>query len=45
MQIGFAPFYIASQGKVVAFTKAEDSEKIFARMRETKYDRDTAIIR
>jgi hydrogenase maturation factor len=45
MQTGFDSFYIESQGRVVAFTKAEDSEKIFARMRETKYDGDTAIIR
>ena len=42
--LGFDPLYIASEGKLVAFVKVEDSEKILSRMRETKYGGEAAII-
>jgi hydrogenase expression/formation protein HypE len=42
--LGFDPLYVASEGKLVAFVKVEHAEKILARMRETKYGGDAAII-
>jgi hydrogenase expression/formation protein HypE len=42
--LGFDPLYVASEGKLVAFVKAEDADRILARMRETKYGEDAAII-
>jgi hydrogenase expression/formation protein HypE len=42
--LGFDPLYVASEGKLVAFVKTEDAEKILARMRETKYGGEAAII-
>jgi hydrogenase expression/formation protein HypE len=42
--LGFDPLYVASEGKLVAFVKAENAEKILTRMRETKYGADAAII-
>lgn len=42
--LGFDPLYVASEGKLIAFVKADDAEKILARMRETKYGEDAAII-
>jgi hydrogenase expression/formation protein HypE len=42
--LGFDPLYVASEGKLVAFVKAEDAEKILSAMKVTHYGEEAAII-
>jgi len=42
--LGFDPLYVASEGKLVAFVKAEDAGKIIAAMKSIQYGEDAAII-
>ncbi|MBI5942961.1 MAG: hydrogenase expression/formation protein HypE [Chloroflexi bacterium] len=42
--LGFDPLYVANEGKLVAFVKAADAEKILATMRNTRYGEDAVII-
>ncbi|HET7142937.1 MAG TPA: hydrogenase expression/formation protein HypE [Anaerolineales bacterium] len=42
--LGFDPLYIANEGKLVAFVKEKDSEKVLALMKKTNYGGDAAII-
>lgn len=42
--LGFDPLYVANEGKLVAFVKAEDAEKILAAMKAAKYGEDAAVI-
>jgi hydrogenase expression/formation protein HypE len=42
--LGFDPMLIANEGKLVAFVKAGDSEKILAAMRAVRYGEGAAVI-
>jgi hydrogenase expression/formation protein HypE len=42
--LGFDPLYVANEGKLVAFVKPDDAEKILAVMRNTKYGENAVII-
>jgi hydrogenase expression/formation protein HypE len=42
--LGFDPLYVANEGKLVAFVKADDAESILKTMRQTKYGEGAAII-
>ena len=42
--LGFDPLYVASEGKLVAFVKAEDAGKILAAMKLARYGEDSTII-
>ncbi|MBI5351764.1 MAG: hydrogenase expression/formation protein HypE [Chloroflexi bacterium] len=42
--LGFDPLYVANEGKLVAFVKADDAEKILAVMHRTRYGEDSVII-
>lgn len=42
--LGFDPLLIANEGKLVAFVKESDAEKILNVMKKTKYGEDAAII-
>jgi hydrogenase expression/formation protein HypE len=42
--LGFDPLYVANEGKLVAFVKETDAEKILGVMKKTNYGRDAAII-
>jgi hydrogenase expression/formation protein HypE len=42
--LGFDPLYVASEGKLVAFVKAEDADKILTAMKVTRYGEEAAII-
>ncbi len=42
--LGFDPLYVANEGKLVAFVKAEDAEKILSVMRQTQYGEGAVII-
>ncbi|HLO30365.1 MAG TPA: hydrogenase expression/formation protein HypE [Anaerolineales bacterium] len=42
--LGFDPLYIANEGKLVAFVKESDAEKVLAVMKKTKYGEDAAIL-
>ncbi len=42
--LGLDPFYIANEGKLVAFVPAEQAEKVLAVMKENEYGKDAAII-
>ena len=42
--LGFDPLYVANEGKLVAFVKEGDAEKILDVMRGTKYGADSAFI-
>lgn len=42
--LGFDPLYVANEGKLVAFVKESEAEKILDAMKKTKYGRDAAII-
>ena len=42
--LGFDPLYVANEGKLVAFVKDSDAQKIVAVMKKTKYGEDAAII-
>jgi hydrogenase expression/formation protein HypE len=42
--LGFDPLYVANEGKLVAFVKAEDAEKILSVMHQTRYGEEAVII-
>jgi hydrogenase expression/formation protein HypE len=42
--LGFDPLYVANEGKLVAFVKAEDAEKILSAMKATRYGEEAAIV-
>ena len=42
--LGFDPLYVANEGKLVAFVKESDADKILDSMKKTKYGEDAAII-
>ncbi len=42
--LGFDPLYVANEGKLVAFVKPEDAEKILSVMRQTRYGEGSVII-
>ncbi len=42
--LGFDPLYVANEGKLIAFVKAEDVEKILAVMQQTRYGKDAVVI-
>lgn len=42
--LGLDPFYIANEGKLVAFVPAADAEKVLAAMRNHEYGKNAAII-
>lgn len=42
--LGFDPLYVANEGKLVAFVKAEDTETILNVMQQTPYGRDAVVI-
>jgi len=42
--LGFDPLYVANEGKLVAFVRADDADKVLAAMKKTKYGAAAAII-
>jgi hydrogenase expression/formation protein HypE len=42
--LGFDPLYVANEGKLVAFVKESDAEKVLDVMKKTKYGENAAII-
>ncbi len=42
--LGFDPLYVANEGKLVAFVKESDAEKVLAAMKKTKYGEDAVVI-
>lgn len=42
--LGFDPLYVANEGKLAAFVKETDAEKVLDVMKKTKYGGDAAII-
>ena len=42
--LGLDPFYIANEGKLVAFVPAEDAEAVLDAMRKNEYGKNAAII-
>ncbi|NJC96539.1 MAG: hydrogenase expression/formation protein HypE [Anaerolineae bacterium] len=42
--LGFDPFYVANEGKLVAFIKENDADKVLEAMKKTKYGGDAAMI-
>ncbi len=42
--LGFDPLHVANEGKLVAFVKAADAEKVLAEMKKINYGGDAAII-
>ena len=42
--LGFDPLYVANEGKLVAFVKASDADKVLDVMKETKYGADAVVI-
>jgi hydrogenase expression/formation protein HypE len=42
--LGFDPLYVANEGKLVAFVKESDAEKVLATMKQTKYGEDSVVI-
>jgi hydrogenase expression/formation protein HypE len=42
--LGFDPFHVANEGKVVAIVAAEDAEKVLSAMQRNKYGQHAAII-
>ncbi len=42
--LGFDPLYVANEGKLVAFVKESDADKVFDVMKKTKYGKDVAVI-
>ena len=42
--LGFDPVYVANEGKLVAFVKVGDAEKILDVMKKTKYGEDSTVI-
>jgi len=42
--LGFDPMYVANEGKLVAFVKESDAEKVLDVMKKTKYGEDAVVI-
>jgi hydrogenase expression/formation protein HypE len=42
--LGFDPLYIANEGKLVAFVKESDAERVLDVMKKTKYGENAAVI-
>jgi hydrogenase expression/formation protein HypE len=42
--LGFDPLYVANEGKLIAFVKAEDAEKILGVMKQTPYGSEAVVI-
>ena len=42
--LGFDPLYVANEGKLVAFVRKSDVEKVLDVMKKIKYGEDAAII-
>jgi hydrogenase expression/formation protein HypE len=42
--LGFDPLYVANEGKLVAFVKVGDAQKMLDVMKKTKYGEDAAVI-
>lgn len=42
--LGFDPLYVANEGKLVAFVKEGDANKVLGVMKKTKYGEDAAVI-
>lgn len=42
--LGFDPLYVANEGKLVAFVKESDAQKVLDVMKKTKYGENAAII-
>ena len=42
--LGFDPLYVANEGKLIAFVKADDAEKILDAMKQSPYGREAVVI-
>ena len=42
--LGFDPLYIANEGKLVAFVKESDADKVLSAMKKSKYGADAAVL-
>jgi hydrogenase expression/formation protein HypE len=42
--LGFDPLYVANEGKLIAFVKADDAEKILSAMKQNPYGKDAVVI-
>lgn len=42
--LGFDPLYVANEGKLIAFVKDGDADKVLETMKKDKYGRDAAVI-
>jgi hydrogenase expression/formation protein HypE len=42
--LGFDPMYVANEGKLIAFVKAEDADKVLSAMKQVKYGTDAVVI-
>jgi hydrogenase expression/formation protein HypE len=42
--LGFDPLYVANEGKLIAFVKAADAEKILSLMKQNPYGREAVVI-
>jgi hydrogenase expression/formation protein HypE len=42
--LGFDPLYVANEGKLIAFVKADDAEKILRVMKQNPYGREAVVI-
>jgi hydrogenase expression/formation protein HypE len=42
--LGFDPLYVANEGKLIAFVKADDADKILAAMKQMPYGTDAVVI-
>lgn len=42
--LGFDPLFVANEGKLVAFVKAEDVEKVLSAMKKVNYGKDAVVI-
>lgn len=42
--LGFDPLFVANEGKLVAFVKEDDAERVLSAMKRAKYGEDAAII-
>lgn len=42
--LGFDPLYVANEGKLIAFVKESDAEKVLSAMKRTKYGEAAAVI-
>ena len=42
--LGFDPLFVANEGKLVAFVKAEDVDKVLSAMKKVNYGKDAVVI-